>query len=239
MKMRRFVLFLLLLNGVLFAFLAFKESQDAGLDKTANTSFNYAEVPSIVLLNEVPKSELLQRNKKRIEDEDRRRQAAINKLCYLIGPMEDERIATRMRIRMGYENTVRVVSQSTQLPKVFKVYIEPQATRQAALSLEKRLRSDGFDSYAEPNGEDANAVALGVFSKLKSAESVASKGLEKGYEVKIAERQREKQMFYVALGELETADFDQEIIEKVRAELPDVKTEEKSCKSLALLKSFP
>ena len=170
---------------------------------------------------------------------ERRRQAAINQICYLIGPMVDKRIATRMRIRMGYGNTVKVVSQSTQLPAVFKVYIEPQATRQAALSLEKRLKSDGFDSYAEPNGEDANAVALGVFSKRESAEGVASKGLEKGYEVKIEERKREKKMFYIALGELETADFDQEIIEKVQAEFPDVKIEEKSCKSLALLKSFP
>jgi cell division septation protein DedD len=144
-----------------------------------------------------------------------------------------------MRIRMGFDDTVKVVLQEEPLAAVFKVFIEPQATRQAAQVLEKRLRADGFDSYAEPSGVDANAVALGVFSKLESAEKVAEQALGKGYEVQVAEKSRNKALYYVALGELETADFDQQVIEKVRLDLPEVKIQEKSCKALALLKSFP
>ncbi len=236
--MRRFVLFLFLLNGVLFAWFTFQQSQSTGV-QSSDSGFDFAKVPTITLLSEVPKSDLLQRNKKRIADEKRKQEAAAKQICYLIGPMVDEATATKMRIRMGYEDTVKVVLQETELPMVFWVYMEPQATRQAALSLSKRLKSDGFDSYPVPDGDDVNAVALGVFSKRDSAESVAEKGIAKGYEVKIAERVRTKEWYYVALGELETADFDQLLIEKVRLDVPEVKIEEKSCKSLALLKSFP
>lgn len=237
--MRRLFLYLLLLNGVLFAWFSFQQSQTSGKINSASVGFDYSTVPSLTLLNEVPKDELLQRNKKRIEDEQRRREAAAKRICYLVGPMADEAQATKMRIRMGFENTVKVVSQETDLPVVFWVYIEPQATRQAALSLSKRLKKDGFDSYPVPEGDDINAVALGVFSKLASAEGIAAKGKSKGYEIKIAEKNRSKKLYYVALNELETAGFDQELIEKVRPDVPDVKITEKSCKSLALLKHFP
>ncbi|MCK5881330.1 MAG: hypothetical protein KAG18_05585 [Sinobacterium sp.] len=237
--MRRFVLFLFLLNGVLFAWFSFQQSQSLDSAGDAGSAFDFSTVPTITTLSEVPKSELLQRNRKRLEDEARRKAAAQSRVCYLIGPMADVQLATRMRIRMGYEDTVKIVMLETVLPDVFWVYMEPQATWQAALSLSKRLKSDGFDSYPVPEGDDMNAVALGVFSKRESAEGVASKGIAKGYEVKIATKSRAKEQYYVALGELETADFDQELIEKVRIDVPDVKTEEKLCKELALLKKLP
>jgi hypothetical protein len=237
--MRRVVLFLFLLNGVIFAWFQFQQNQQASLAEKKAAVFDMQSVPSIKLLSEVPKSELLMRNKKRIEEQARKKAAAQNQLCYLIGSMDDEATATKMRIRMGFDDSVRVVLQEQPLPTVFKVFIEPQATRQAAQALEKRLRADGFDSYAEPNGVDANAVALGVFSKRESAEKVAKQALAKAYEVQIAEKQRSKALYYVALNELETADFDQQVIEKVRLDLPEVKIQEKSCKALALLKSFP
>jgi hypothetical protein len=238
-EMRRVVLFLFLLNGVIFAWFQFQQSQQADQAEKKQATFDMGSVATIKLLGEVPKSELLIRNKERIENEARKKAAAENELCYLIGSMDDEATATKMRIRMGFDDTVRVVLQEQPLPVVFKVFIEPQATRQAALSLEKRLRADGFDSYAEPNGVDVNAVALGVFSKSASAEKVAEQALAKGYEVQVAEKERSQALYYVALGEMETADFDQQVIEKVRLDLPEVKIQEKSCKALALLKSFP
>jgi len=236
--MRRLVLFLFILNGVLLAWFMFQQQQKDQQLEQAKERFDFSSTASVTLLSEVPKSELLQRNKKRIAEEKRKQEAKARQICYWIGPIDDESIAEKIRIRLGYGDDAKIVSDVVALPAMFGVYTQPQATYQAARALAFRLKADGFDSYAVPDGEEENTVALGVFSKLESAQSVLKKGQDKGYEVSIAERKRKKNAYFVALDEAKTLDFDQNIIEKIQVDTPEIKIIEKSCKVLALSESI-
>ena len=232
--MRRLVFFLFIANGLVFAWFTFQTDRLAQQEQAIQV-FDFEAAPSIQLLSELPKSELLSRNKERIALERRRREAAAKSLCYLVGSFESKDVANRMRVRMDYFEGVKIIEQEAELPSNFWAYMEPQATRQAALALAKRLKSDGLDSYAMPDGDYTNAVALGTFSKEESAQSVADKAKAKGYEVLVAERKRSKAQFFIALDEAKTADFTESLLDKVRPDVPEVKIEEKACKSLALL----
>ena len=110
--MRRLVLFLFIVNGLIFAWFTFQQDKQSQESSAAQEQFDFESVEKVVLLSEVAKSELLSRNKERLEQERRRKEAAAKQICYLIGPMPDADVANKMRIRMDYPDTVKVVKLS-------------------------------------------------------------------------------------------------------------------------------
>ncbi|NRA42459.1 MAG: SPOR domain-containing protein [Pseudomonadales bacterium] len=232
--MRKLIFLLFIVNGCLLAWFIFQQDRKMQ-QQPEQVEFDFSQVPTVTLLSELSDSELAARDKVRIAEQQRRKEAASKQICYLIGAFDSAQLADRMRIRLDYFEAANIVEQTVQMPSTYWAYIEPQATRQAALALAKRLKSDGFDSYAVPSGSDINAVALGTFSKLASAEGVAEKAKAAGYEVAVAEREQTAIAYYIALNQEATEQFEMASLEQIRVDVAEVKIEEKACKTLALL----
>lgn len=113
--------------------------------------------------------------------------------CQALGPFTDRdaaREAAAALVDTGLPARLRAVDASERLG--FWVHTPPAADRAAAERLIARLRDAGIrDFYVVADGAERDAVSLGVFRELASAEGHAARMETLGFEVRVAERRRE------------------------------------------------
>lgn len=101
---------------------------------------------------------------------------AASRQCFAIGGFEDESAAQayRAQLSVGAHNVefVGLEEQVESLEPFHWVIIPPLETRDEALRRYRELVNQGIEAYVVPSGERENAISLGLFRSLQSAEGV-------------------------------------------------------------------
>ncbi|MFL1404039.1 hypothetical protein ACJO2E_01640 [Marinobacter sp. M1N3S26] len=96
--------------------------------------------------------------------------------CFVIDGFEEEFAAQayREQLSVGTHNIkfVGITEQVESLEPFHWVIVPPLETRDEALQRYRELVNQGVEAYVVPSGERENAISLGLFRSLQSAEGV-------------------------------------------------------------------
>lgn len=256
--MRWLVFFLLVLNGLTYAWFVFQQQNQAQIEQQQARQFDFSSAPDLLLLSELDESEIEKRDTRRLiqpmatQDVDIREEPddevqseseveiAVSGLederCLLLGPFPEIISARQTRIeieQMGMNG--RVVEIINELPAINWVYIPPLPDRAQALAVLRRLQQDNIDSFMVSEGEYENAISLGFFSSDKAANSVIEQRRAQGYDARQTLRARERKSYWTALDAASSKAFDEAWLERLDGDRHEVKKREISCDEVALL----
>ncbi|WP_051786485.1 SPOR domain-containing protein [Endozoicomonas numazuensis] len=154
--------------------------------------------------------------------------------CLVVGPFESSTKADQLQQKLfslGVSSRER--SDNEVVLADYWVHISPRSNRQAAIRLLRELQGQGIDSFVITQGELANGISLGLFSKEASANEVSRRVQEAGYEPSIKKLPREPETFWLEMADSEADKLSADFWEKQADEYNDLKMLEKNCKSVA------
>lgn len=135
--------------------------------------------------------------------------------CYTLGPLASVDRANTLSERisaLGYAVTQRSIEQEEV--SGYWVYLPPLASRSKALALAKEMAKKGVkDYYVVPNGENENAISLGLFSEAHRAERRTERIAELGYEASTTVRYRTRTLFWLDYDEAGAAPLSRDVWE--------------------------
>lgn len=123
-------------------------------------------------------------------------------LCEMLGPVTDVDVARQLRDRLivggldaaAYRMAVPVRTD-------YWVHLGPLATRRDALDLLRELQQQQIDSFIITEGELANSISLGYFTREASARRAMEERREQGYDAKVSGISRYDDQYWVAIEE--------------------------------------
>ena len=236
--MRWIILLLLFLNTGYFAWGTYQQSLQS-YEQPVLPESEVQQGKRLVLWSEsgkdVPRSELIpepiiversQPAAQKIEEEGQQ--------CMLVGPFPSSQKADQLQQRLfslGISSRER--SDTENLTYDHWVHIPPLSGREAAIRLLRELQGQEIDSFVITQGELANGISLGLFSKEDSANKVSSRLLQAGYETRIKKLARQPQAFWLELTEDHAEKLTTAMLEELVEEYNELKILEKNCKGIA------
>jgi hypothetical protein len=154
--------------------------------------------------------------------------------CFVVGPFDSATKADQLQQRLfslGVASRER--SDHENVSADYWVHIPPRSNRQSAIRLLRELQGQGIDSFVITQGELANGISLGLFSKESSANEVSRRVYEAGYETSIKMLPREPETFWLEIDAAEAERISPNFWSKIASEYNDLKMLEKNCKSVA------
>ncbi|NQD93914.1 SPOR domain-containing protein [Pseudomonas sp. CrR25] len=122
-------------------------------------------------------------------------------VCLFLGGFEQESAAAEIEQRLlSLDIRSRVQSVDAAAGVEYWVYLPPLASRQASLRQLRELQARKIDSYIITQGELANGISLGIFSRSDSAESVTQRLRDAGYEPLLKELSRAHRSYWVRIA---------------------------------------
>ena len=228
--MRWLVFFLLVSNALMYAWFSFNPRSEAVALNVSEDIFSKAG--SLVLLSEL--------DAKQLKSRDARLKKVVPKakpMCVLLGVFPEVVTAKQAAGKLAAHDIVAsAVNMMQTLPPVHWVYIAPAVTRDAAIKTLRKLQSAGVDSFMVADGEYANAISLGYFSKIDSARGVMDEKIAEGYDAHAILKSREEEAVFLALDEASSAKFSTDLLENLQLEDKALKKQEKDCETVASLK---
>ncbi len=239
--MRLTVIFLVFANISYFAWGSWQESKVGYWLPENDDAYTEASGERLVLLTETEES--LQSRR-----EDIAVQPALNtslysggeaQECLVVGPfanvVEVDELQQRL-FAVGVSSKERADENSQQ--EDYWVHIPPLARRDAAIRLLRELQAQRIDSFVITQGELANGISLGLFSRSESAKAVSRRLMDAGYVVAIKSLPRVPEQWWLEMdaaveGKLSTSFWDE-----AADQFPELKKLKKSCKSIATDKEF-
>lgn len=138
----------------------------------------------------------------------------LNRLCMLLGPMEDKTKATQLiDVFKSRGVGVELVAQEITKAPNYWVYLAPFESRKAAVKRLKELQGAKVDSYLITQGDLANGISLGVFENIDSARRMSKRRRNQGYDVKVTELGKKEFEYWVAIMKEYTEELDTEVSE--------------------------
>lgn len=259
--MRWLVFFLLVLNGLTFAWFAFQEQNRDQLEQQQAKQFDFTSVPPLQLLSEMAEAERKKRDTRGLirpmvatsvdageesgsdgSEIDIQLDAGVagrsmnDGQCLLLGPFPEVISARQVRLAIEAAGmTGKIVEIVNELPAINWVFIPPLPDRVQALAVLRQLQQDGIDSFLVSEGEYENAISLGFFSSDKAADSVIEQRKAQGYDAHQMLRTRERKSYWTALNGESSRRFDDAMLARLGGDRHDVKKREISCDEVALL----
>lgn len=158
--------------------------------------------------------------------------------CLVVGPFASAKQADQIQQRLfslGVPSRERADNEN--LSYDYWVHIPPLSGREAAIRLLRELQGQEIDSFVITQGELANGISLGLFSKEASANKVTSRLLQAGYETRTKKLARQPQTFWLELTEEHAKKITTAMREKFTEEYNELKILEKNCKGIASVDS--
>ena len=160
--------------------------------------------------------------------------------CWLIGPFDEVVSVKQVQGRLAAlaiefpTKEVEVVSSVD-----YWVYMPPLADRKEAIKKLRALQSKSIDSFLIGDGELANGISLGLFTKKERADRVREDLLDKGYQEVLLKTVSRKHVQYWGLfdGSKYGALADG-LWEKINQGQSGLERNKKSCKTVASLEEF-
>ena len=155
-------------------------------------------------------------------------------LCPYVGPYSDEPDAgslVNVLIGDGYTATAHAVEVSKNVESW--VLIPPRASRKESLQLLKKLQANKIDSYLVAEGENKNAISLGLFSQPSSAKGVHERMKAAGYAVEIQTLEQLVYEYWVRVDVGNETKERQALLEKALIEEKNVSFSKSLCERFA------
>ena len=233
--MRWIILLLLIMNTGYFAWGTYQESQSRYV-KPVVSEPEKEQGKRLVLWSEsgnnLPRSELLPEPVERSSRTST--ELTPEGQCLVVGPFSSADKADDMQQRLfslGVASRERSDNETNEYDHW--VHIPPLAGREAAIRLLRELQGQGIDSFVITQGELADGISLGLFSKEASANKVSSRLLQAGYETRIKRLARQPQTYWLELAAKQADKITEVMWENFADEYNGLKVLEKSCKGIA------
>jgi hypothetical protein len=184
----RWIFFSLLLVNL--SYLAYEFSQPEGIktQETVDVSVVSGAAP-IKLLAELKQPE----TRKVVVNTDIK-----SPLCWAVGPYQVELDAQNVYARMlAVDIPASVDRQLVVVKEEFWVYLPPLSNKKQAIRKLKELQKREIDSFIITEGELANGISLGLFSKQSSVDRLVSELKKKRIEPSIKPLQRTRGQYWV------------------------------------------
>lgn len=127
----------------------------------------------------------------------------------------------------------RQEGELVQLKPYFSLYVEPLATVEMAKILVNRLRGYQLNAELITDGRLRNGVSLGDFESKSDISRLQSKLSAHEISVKIVEKSRDYERFWVYFGSGSEALLSGKLRDDLIARFPDIFHQQKSCKPVA------
>lgn len=160
---------------------------------------------------------------------DTRRQSTVNKSSaqmeiMLLGGFSDEKTAEKLQQRLlSLDINSQLTTLDSQVDVEYWVYLEPLASRQASVRQLKELQARKIDGYLITQGDLANGISLGMFSREDSAQGVAERLSAAGYAPLIRAVERSQRLYWVAIDNSARRLIDQNILQLLMQDFSDLK----------------
>lgn len=237
--MRWIFLVLLFTNACYFVWGYYQQSHQNYPEVAAVTESSPLEGKRIVLLSEVKPEPARVISVDTAEKQKTETSSQNVKQCLVLGPFRTAKKADQLQQRLfslGLNSRER--SDNEEAGEDYWVHIQPLPNRQAAIRLLRELQGQGIDSFVITQGELANGISLGLFTKEKSANQVSSRLLEAGYETAIKKLKRNPKVFWLEMQADKAGNLGGKIWADISKEYKGLKMLEKSCKGIASDDSF-
>lgn len=160
--------------------------------------------------------------------------------CWLIGPFDEVVSVKQVQGRLAAlaielpTKTVEVVSSVD-----YWVYMPPLADRKKAIKKLRSLQGESIDSFLIGDGELANGISLGLFTKKERADRVREELVGKGYkEVLLKTVPRKHVQYWGLIDGSKYGPLADELWGKISQGQAGLERNKKSCKTVASLKEF-
>jgi hypothetical protein len=163
-----------------------------------------------------------------------RERDALGATCYELGPLGSESNSIQVANFLSSIGLVTLrYERQVIADKEHWVLIPSRASRQEALRVLRELKAKQVDSYLVGEGEDRNAISLGLFVKEASAISVAERVSSYGYETEV----RSKEKLFIEHWVVISGARERVQLTEIKRELPesdrDINILDSSCEMFA------
>lgn len=159
--------------------------------------------------------------------------------CLVVGPfanvVEVDELQQRL-FAVGVSSYERADENSQQ--QDYWVHIPPLPSRDAAIRLLRELQAQRIDSFVITQGELANGISLGLFSRSESAKTVSRRLTDAGYGVAIKSLPRVPEQWWLEMDSIVENRLSSSFWDETADQFPELKKLKKSCKSIATSKEI-
>ncbi|USE37787.1 SPOR domain-containing protein [Endozoicomonas sp. SCSIO W0465] len=234
--MRLTVIFLVFANISYFAWGCWQESRVGYWLPESDDAYTEASGERLVLLTETDDYLQSLRNQAEV-------QPALNasldsqrtvRECLIVGPfanvVELDELQQRL-FAIGVSSKERADENSQQ--EDYWVHIPPLASRDAATRLLRELQAQRIDSFVITQGELANGISLGLFSRSESAKSVGRRLMDAGYDVAIKSLPRVPEQWWLEMDAAAGGKLSESFWDKAADQFPELEKLTTTCKKNA------
>ncbi len=159
--------------------------------------------------------------------------------CLVVGPfanvVEVDELQQRL-FAVGVSSHERADENSQQ--QDYWVHIPPLPSRDAAIRLLRELQAQRIDSFVITQGELANGISLGLFSRSESAKTVSRRLTDAGYGVAIKSLPRVPEQWWLEMDSTVESRLSSSFWDETTDQFPELKKLKKSCKGIATSKEI-
>lgn len=158
-------------------------------------------------------------------------------VCTLIGPLPEQVSARQLRGRLVADG----ISADLYRLKVpsrtdYWVYLGPMRSRREALDQLRELQQNGVDSFIISEGELANGISLGFFTRESSAQRAMQERRDQGYDASVRAVERFNEELWAVLGAEQTLDDD--VWRRLQQGMPALEQRKNFCDVIASAEKF-
>lgn len=160
--------------------------------------------------------------------------ASLEDVCRWVGPFTSQQSAQVFIDRVAALDVLSALeTENLASGESFWVFLPRESSRAAAQRTLTQLQSRNIESYIIPDGELENAISLGVFRKLSSAQARLEQMVAQGYEPLLESVARDSKQYWVSVAEREFQKVDQNAWNRITKEQFKLQERQKFCLDVA------
>lgn len=160
--------------------------------------------------------------------------AVERKVCARLGPYGDQEKAGQVSQALANADIRAAISEVVDLSgRQYWVILPGGGTRQKALQLLKELQARNIDSYLITEGELANAISLGLFSREPLATAVRNKVREAGYRAEIHIKERQEKRYWIEISFDQASEKARKVLDELVSDEDGIKISNMACETFA------
>ena len=155
--------------------------------------------------------------------------------CRTIGPLNKRADADKLSLRLralGVQPEMQ--SESSNEQEGYWVLVPPQSSRAQAVQIVERLKQSGItDLWRFTSGRLAHAISLGLFRNEGRAEIRRKSIADKGFEVEVRPRYRQKTSYWLAYSYQGEPPLSDRKWSEILADSPEIERRDIDCQEIA------
>jgi cell division septation protein DedD len=155
-------------------------------------------------------------------------------VCHMIGPLKELISARQIKERLrALDISVHLYGIKVPGKPDYWVHLGPLRSRKEALDLLRELQSKKIDSFLITEGDLANGISLGFFTREDLARAVLEQRRELGYDAKIQSVQRFSEELWAVFDDGEYGKFSNELWQQIQTGTQGLELRKNFCDAIA------